>query len=132
MLGASCLKQSRSYNVCVELAPRGVLPRAAICHGLELQQPQIRNGAPVYEIGMVDARLRAMEKDLIVAEMLKQSRMGRGARAAIIAAVMVLFAILVGAVATGFRSRHISQNAAAMTTPIATHSKARWHPWWLR
>jgi flagellar basal body-associated protein FliL len=73
-----------------------------------------------------------MAKDREMSEMVRNTKIGRGRRVAILVAAVVLVAVLIGVVVAGFRGRHISQNAAAMTTPVAAApAKVAWRPWWL-
>jgi uncharacterized membrane protein YjjB (DUF3815 family) len=44
---------------------------------------------------------------------------GRGRRLAILLLATIIVALVIGAVVVGFRGRHISRNAAALTAPIA-------------
>ena len=73
-----------------------------------------------------------MAKDREMSEMVRHTKIGRGRRVAILVAAVVLVAVLIGVVVTGFRGGHVSQNAAAMTTPVgAAPAKVAWRPWWL-
>jgi hypothetical protein len=72
-----------------------------------------------------------MAKDREMSDMVRKSKMGRGRRVAIMVAAAMLVAVIVAVVVVGFRGRNISQNAAAMTTPIPASTKVAWRPWWL-
>ena len=73
-----------------------------------------------------------MDKAPAMSLMVRRAKIGRGKRVAIMVAVVLAVAGLVGVVVAGFRGRHIPQNAAAMTTPVAAApAKVAWRPWWL-
>jgi Mn2+/Fe2+ NRAMP family transporter len=73
-----------------------------------------------------------MERDPTMSAMVKRTGVGRGKRFVIIFAALFVVVALIAVVAAGFRNRHISQNAAAMTTPLApAPAKVAWKPWWL-
>jgi hypothetical protein len=74
----------------------------------------------------------SMDKDPAIDVMVKKTEIGRGRRVVIMVAVVLVVAGLIGVVASGFRGRHIPQNAAAMTTPAPATAKAGWRPWWLQ
>jgi hypothetical protein len=73
-----------------------------------------------------------MDKDPAMDVMVRRTEIGRGRRMAIMVAVVLVVAALIGVVAAGFRGRHIPQNAAAMTTPAPTTAKSGWRRWWLQ
>jgi hypothetical protein len=77
-------------------------------------------------------RFESMDKNSAVDVMIKKTEIGRGRRVAIMAAVVLVVAGLIGVVAAGFRGRRIPQNAAAMTTPAPATAKSGWRPWWLQ
>jgi len=77
-------------------------------------------------------RFEFMHKDLAMEVMVKRTDIGRGSRLAIMVAVVLAAAALIGVVAAGFRGSHIPQDAAAMTTPAPTNAKSGWRPWWLQ
>ena len=77
-------------------------------------------------------RFEFMHKDPSMEMMVKGTEIGRGRRLAIMVAVVLVAAALIGVVAAGFRGRHIPQNAAAMTTPAPATAKSGWRPWWLQ
>jgi hypothetical protein len=77
-------------------------------------------------------RFEFMHKDPAMEMMVKGTEIGRGRRLAIMVAVVLVAAALIGVVAAGFRGRHIPQNAAAMTTPAPATAKSGWRPWWLQ
>jgi hypothetical protein len=77
-------------------------------------------------------RFEFMNKDLAMEVMVKRTEIGRGRRLAIMVAVVLAAAALIGVVAAGFRGSHIPQDAAAMTTPAPTNAKSGWRPWWLQ
>jgi flagellar basal body-associated protein FliL len=77
-------------------------------------------------------RFELMHKDPAMEMMVKRTEIGRGRRLAIMVAVVLVAAALIGVVAAGFRGRHISQDAAAMTTPAPATAKSGWRPWWLQ
>ena len=74
----------------------------------------------------------SMDKNPAMDVMIKRTEIGRGTRVAIMVAVVLAVAALIGVVAAGFRGRHIPQNAAAMTTPAPVTAKSGWRPWWLQ
>jgi hypothetical protein len=59
-----------------------------------------------------------MDKDPAMDEMVKKVKRGRARRVAIAVAAVIGVALLLAVVVFGFRGRHISQNSAAMTTPV--------------
>lgn len=59
-----------------------------------------------------------MDKDPAMDEMAKKVKRGRGRRVAIAVVAVIAVALLLAVVVFGFRGRHISQNSAAMTTPV--------------
>jgi hypothetical protein len=61
-----------------------------------------------------------MDESRVMSEMVRKAEVGRGKRVAILVVAAVLVAVLVGVVVVGFRGRHISQNAAAMTRAVPT------------
>jgi hypothetical protein len=77
-------------------------------------------------------RFEFMRKDSTMDEMVKRTEIGRGRRLAIMVAVVLVAAALLGVVAAGFRGRHIRQNAAAMTALPPATAKSGWRPWWMQ
>jgi hypothetical protein len=77
--------------------------------------------------------LCSMDKDTAMSVMVKRSEAGRGKRAALVVAAVLVAVALIGVVAAGFRGKHIPQSAAALTTaPTTTAAKTGWRPWWLQ
>ena len=73
-----------------------------------------------------------MDKDPTMSAMVKRTGVGRAKRLVIILAALLVVTALIAVVAAGFRGTHISQDAAAMTTPLApAPAKVAWKPWWL-
>jgi hypothetical protein len=73
-----------------------------------------------------------LDNDPTLIEMVKKTEVGRTRRVVFMLAVVLVVAALTGVVVVGFRGRHISQNAAALTAPGATPAKGGWRPWWLQ
>jgi hypothetical protein len=71
-----------------------------------------------------------MDEDRSIDEMVSKVKTGRGRRVAIMVAVVILVALLLGVVVAGFRGRHILRNSAAMTTPAPVSAKIGWRLWW--
>ena len=69
-------------------------------------------------VGTIDAALWLMGNDRAMDEMVRKLKIGRGRRLAIMVAAVIVVAVLLGVVVVGFRGRRISQNSAAMTTPV--------------
>jgi predicted secreted protein len=73
-----------------------------------------------------------MDNDPTLSEVVKKTEVGRTRRMVFLLATVVLLATLTGVVVAGFRGRHISRNAAALTAPGAAPAKGGWRPWWLQ
>ena len=73
-----------------------------------------------------------MDNDPSLSEVLKKTKVGRTRRWVFLLATVVALAALTGVVVAGFRGRHISRNAAALTAPGASPAKGGWRPWWLQ
>jgi len=73
-----------------------------------------------------------MDSEPSIDVIVKRTEIGRGRRAAVLVAVVLAAVALVGVVAAGFRGDNITQNAAAMTTPVPATAKTGWRPWWLQ
>jgi flagellar basal body-associated protein FliL len=72
-----------------------------------------------------------MENDRAMDDMVKKLNTGRGRRVTIMVLAVLAVAVLIGVVVAGFRGRHISQNAAAMTTPVPASVNLGHRPRWL-
>ena len=72
-----------------------------------------------------------MDEDRGISAIVRSTKLGRGKRVLIMLAGLIVVAALIGEVVAGFRGRHISRNAAALTTPAASPAKGGWRPWWL-
>jgi predicted secreted protein len=73
-----------------------------------------------------------MDNDPTLSEVVKKTKVGRTRRLVFMLATVLVLAVLTGVVVAGFRGRHISQNAAALTAPGASPAKGGWRPWWLQ
>jgi hypothetical protein len=69
-----------------------------------------------------------MDEDRSIDEMVSKVKTGRGRRVAIMVAVVILVALLLGVVVAGFRGRHILRNSAAMTTPVPASTNVGGRP----
>jgi hypothetical protein len=73
-----------------------------------------------------------MDNDPTLSEVVKKTEVGRTRRVVFLLAAVLVVAALTGVVVAGFRGRHVSRNAAALTAPGATPAKSGWRPWWLQ
>ena len=73
-----------------------------------------------------------MDENRGISAMVRATKVGRGRRVVIMLAAVLMVAVLIGVVVAGFRGRHISRNAKAMTTPATSAAKTGWRPWWLQ